>query len=101
MLPHDAIQGAPVLAPPLTGSRPSPHALLPMQRARGATTGTADSAGPLCAYDLCLYVRWHSGSGAVKVNRLPLDPIAGVDDLRGLFRCVCGGKVGARWAGCP
>lgn len=40
---------------------------------------------------LSLYVRWHSAAGAVKVNRLPLDPIGGVEDLRGLFKC--GGRA--------
>ncbi|KAL4854955.1 hypothetical protein ACK3TF_004423 [Chlorella vulgaris] len=43
------------------------------------------SAG-LCAHDLCLYVRWHSAGGGVRVNRLPLEPISGVHELRGLFR---------------
>jgi hypothetical protein len=42
----------------------------------------------LCEHQLCLYVRWHSAAGAVKVNRLPLEPISGVDDLRGLSRCA-------------
>lgn len=56
-----------------------------LQRIDSAAAAAAP-AGPLCGHDLCLYVRWHSAAGVVKVNRLPLDPIAGVDDLRGLFR---------------
>lgn len=62
---------------------PLPHCQcsLLLQRPRRASAG-------LCGYDLDLYVRWHSAAGGVRVNRLPLDPIAGVDDLRGLFKWV-------------
>lgn len=60
------------------------------------------SASHLCSYDLCLYVRWHSAAGGVKVNRLPLDPIAGVDDLRGLFRrLIRGAFVGPGGSALP
>lgn len=51
--------------------------------------------GPLCPYDLCLYVRWVSHDGRTKVNRLRLTPIRGVDDLRGLFRDLVTGAFGA------
>lgn len=62
--------------------------LLALQRCRrAARDGAAAALPPGC--QLSLYVRWHSATGAVKVNRLPLDPIGGVDDLRGLFRCAC------------
>ncbi|GAB4822134.1 hypothetical protein N2152v2_009180 [Parachlorella kessleri] len=40
----------------------------------------------LCEYDVSLYIRWYSAEGASRVSRLPLDPIASVDDLKGLFR---------------
>ena len=53
-----------------------------LQRSRRAPAAAAG----LCEHQLCLYVRWHSAAGGVKVNRLPLDPISGVDDLRGLSR---------------
>jgi hypothetical protein len=49
----------------------------------------------LCPHSLCLYVRWHSAAGGVKVNRLPLDPIGGVADLRGLFRRLIQGAFGS------
>jgi hypothetical protein len=42
------------------------------------------SPGADCA--LVLYVRCTSAAGATRMARLPLDPIAGVADLRSLFR---------------
>lgn len=57
-----------------------------VKRSRGGADAASALAGPMCAADLCLYVRWHSACGAVRVNRLPLDPISGVGDLQGLFR---------------
>lgn len=61
-----------------------------LQRCRRVARGDAVASLP-AGCQLSLYVRWHSAAGAVKVNRLPLDPIGGVEDLRGLFRC--GGRA--------
>lgn len=60
--------------------------LLPLPRLPAPQRARAAPTGPLCAHALSLYVRWHSASGAVRINRLPLDPIGGVEELRGLSR---------------
>lgn len=55
---------------------------------------------PHAAYDLSLYVRWHSACGRSRVSRLPLQAIGSVDDLRGLFRRLIRGAF-PRSAGGP
>lgn len=65
---------------------PVPYCVQRLRRSRQAD---------LCPHTLCLYVRWHSTSGGVRITRLPLNPIGGVADLRGLFRRLIQGAFGS------
>ena len=46
-------------------------------------------------------MRWISGDGRTKVNRLPLEAVASVGDLRGLFRGLVTGAFGSSGEGLP